>query len=409
MAEDSEGDGLQVVSGDVVAAVEDRQDFRGEDHRLRTARAAAVANETLGDLGGEGVVGVSRQNQRDAVAAHVLGDRDLSGEAAHCQSLFTREDRLGLGGLRFRGPVEDQFQLAQTRERNDQLVEEAVELRFGQRVRSLHFQRVLRGEHEERFGQFVRVTGDGDGVLLHRFEQCRLRLRRRAVDFVREQDVGEDRPLLELELLLFVRRFKHDVRAEQVGRHQVWRELNPAEFQMQRVGERADEHRLAQPRHTFEQHMSTTDQAGQRPLHDVVHANDHLANLVPKPFEIFAELIALLLRLCGRRHAAWLLFRSTGCQPVSAFGLRDEGETTRQKTHKLAACATSRRRDSVGGHFPTQAAPDKMPDEARRSFSVLRLLRGLLFKSTVVPPLCRRDVRSAERPDYSMSQSRNRR
>ena len=286
--------------------------------------------------------------------------------------MLTREDRFGLGGLRFRGPVENQFQLAQTRKRNDQLVEEAVELRFGKRVRSLHFERVLRGEHEERLGQLVRVTGDGDGVLLHRFEQRRLRLRGGAVDFVRQQNVGEDRSLLELKLFLFVRRFEDHVRAEQVGRHQVRRELHSAEFQVQCVGERSHQHRLAQPRHTFEQHMSTTDQAGQRPLHDVVHANDHLADLVPKPFEICAELIALLLRLCGRRHAAWLLFRSTGCQPVSACGLRDEGETRRQKTHKLAACATSRRRDSVGGHFPTQAAPDKMPDEARRSFSVLR-------------------------------------
>jgi hypothetical protein len=31
-------------------------------------------------------------------------------------------------------------------------------------------------------------------VLLHRFEQRRLRLRRRAVDLVGEDDVGEDRP-----------------------------------------------------------------------------------------------------------------------------------------------------------------------------------------------------------------------
>ncbi len=33
---------------------------------------------------------------------------------------------------------------------NDQLVEESVQLRFGQRIGSFLFQRVLRGHHEER-------------------------------------------------------------------------------------------------------------------------------------------------------------------------------------------------------------------------------------------------------------------
>ena len=65
--------------------------------------------------------------------------------------------------------------------------QEAVELRLGQRERALELDRVLRREHEERLGQRVRLAVDGDLPLLHRLEQRRLRLRRRAVDLVGEE------------------------------------------------------------------------------------------------------------------------------------------------------------------------------------------------------------------------------
>ena len=42
------------------------------------------------------------------------------------------------------------------RELHQQLEEEAVELRLGQRIGAFHLQRVLRRQHEERLGQLVR-------------------------------------------------------------------------------------------------------------------------------------------------------------------------------------------------------------------------------------------------------------
>ena len=69
---------------------------------------------------------------------------------------------------------------------------ETVELRFGQRIRAFHFDRVLRREHKERFRQRMPHAGRGDLVFLHRFEQRGLRLGRRAVDFVGENHVRED-------------------------------------------------------------------------------------------------------------------------------------------------------------------------------------------------------------------------
>ena len=81
-----------------------------------------------------------------------------------------------------------------------QLEQEAVELRLGQRVGALVLDRVLRGDDDERVGQRAGLALDRDLPLLHRLEQRRLGLGRRAVDLVGEQQVGEHRPLAEPEL-----------------------------------------------------------------------------------------------------------------------------------------------------------------------------------------------------------------
>src|SRR5690349_10960031 len=76
---------------------------------------------------------------------------------------------------------------------HDDVEHESVELRFRQRIRALELDRVLRREHMEWLVEPVRLPLDRDPMLLHRFEQRRLRLRRRTIDLVRQDDVGEDR------------------------------------------------------------------------------------------------------------------------------------------------------------------------------------------------------------------------
>src|SRR4029077_8429392 len=51
-----------------------------------------------------------------------------------------------------------------------------------------------------------------------------------------------------------------DVGADDVGRHQVGRELDAREAHRERLAERADEDRLAQPRDTLEQDVPAGDQ-----------------------------------------------------------------------------------------------------------------------------------------------------
>ena len=77
--------------------------------------------------------------------------------------------------------------------------QEAIELRFGQRIGAFLLDRVLRRHDQEQRRQRIRVAADRDLPLGHRLEHRRLHFRRRAVDLVGEDQVVEDRAALELE------------------------------------------------------------------------------------------------------------------------------------------------------------------------------------------------------------------
>ena len=79
------------------------------------------------------------------------------------------------------------------------LEQEAILLRFRQRIGPFVLDRVLRGQDHERVGQRLLDTLEADAVLLHRFQQRGLHFGGRAIDLVRQQDVGEDRTLSDAE------------------------------------------------------------------------------------------------------------------------------------------------------------------------------------------------------------------
>ena len=116
--------------------------------------------------------------------------------------------------------------------------QEAIELRFGQRIGPLVLDRVLRGDHEERRGERVRDAVGGHLPFLHRLEQRGLGLRWGAVDLVTEHEVGEQGSGAELEL---ARLLIEDRRAGHVGRHEVGGELHAREIHAdrRRANERA--------------------------------------------------------------------------------------------------------------------------------------------------------------------------
>ena len=79
------------------------------------------------------------------------------------------------------------------------LEQEPVKLRLRERIGTLVLHRVLRRKDRKQRVERSRHAVGGHLPLAHRFEQRRLRLGWRPIDFVAKQDVGEDRPGLEFE------------------------------------------------------------------------------------------------------------------------------------------------------------------------------------------------------------------
>ena len=163
--------------------------------------------------------------------------------------------------------------LADTRIMQPMAKKEAVKLRLGQLECAALLDRILRRDHEERRGQRQRAIADRDAAFLHRFEQRALNFRRGAVDFIGEQQVRENRPLMRAKFTL---RLIENLRADDVRRQQVDGELHAAELHVDRAGEAIDEQRFRQPRHPLQKQMSAREQRDEQPLDHRILPDDHL-------------------------------------------------------------------------------------------------------------------------------------
>ena len=262
-----------------------------------------------------------------------------------------------------------------------ELHHEPVELRLGQRIGALLLDRVLRGQHEERLGQHVRLPRRGHGVLLHRLEQRGLGLRRRAVDLVGQHDVREDRPVHELEeappgavVLL------EQLGAGDVARHQVGGELHARELEVERLGDGLHEQRLREAGHADEQRVAAREDRGDEIVHDVALADD-------APGDLRVERGARAARAGraarGRGRRAWRARsgRSSSRIPVAA------GERSGLAPSKLPSRAPA-------GH-ETPGKPNGAP-ESPASRSVYA--RASANRSRRLPPASRPSRRPSPRP-----------
>ena len=134
---------------------------------------------------------------------------------------------------------------------------------------------ILRGQHHERLRQLVGVVVHGHLRFVHGFEQRRLRLRRGAVDFVRQDDVGENRAGLEIKPLLDL---VEDAGAHHVRGQQVRGELDPLERTVEGIRERLREGRLAHAGHVLDQQVAFGQQGHEREANHFVLAANHAGN-----------------------------------------------------------------------------------------------------------------------------------
>ena len=180
------------------------------------------------------------------------------------------EDLARLGGFGQR--AEDDLRLVgRVRIVEQDLEHEPVDLGLGQRIRALGFDRVLGGQDEERGRDLEGVVADRDLVLLHDLEQCRLDLGRGAVDLVGEEEVREDGAGLDVEAGLVG---AVDPRPDEIGGHEIGRELDALERAAEDVGEGLDRERLGQARDTLEEEVAARQQADQDPLEHLVLTDD---------------------------------------------------------------------------------------------------------------------------------------
>ena len=150
--------------------------------------------------------------------------------------------------------------------------------------------------------QRVRVVVHGDLRFVHRFEQRGLRFRRGAVDFVGDDDVGEDRAGLEFE---FLRGGIEDADADHVARQHVRGELNALERAVEGAREGLRQRGLADAGHVFDQQVAARQQRRERQLDDVFLALDDAGNRALKLGEAGAgatwPLFAIRVAFCYKK------------------------------------------------------------------------------------------------------------
>ena len=157
------------------------------------------------------------------------------------------------------------------------------------------FDRVLGGDDVEMTTQRVIRAVDRDRSLIHRLQQGGLGLGRRAVDLVRQQDVGEDRPLHEPEC---IGAEIEQIGAQDIARHQVRRELDTPEIERKSRGETAREEGLCRTRRPFQEHMATRKDGDQQLINNPVLAMDRLTDFRAQRLGALGELFK------GEGHAS---------------------------------------------------------------------------------------------------------
>src|SRR5690606_4268838 len=285
------GDVLDVLGRHVVAAREPGPGAgRAVDAHARP-RARAVEN-----LPGErrvdrpGIAG--RDDDVDDVLLELVGEIQIEYGTArfHHRALgqkLLRAERVALAGLRLLAVQHQDAALVLDRGVTDfHVQQETVELRFRQRVRALLLDRVLGGHHHEQARQRVALLAHRDLPLLHRLEQRRLHLRRRAVDLVGEDQVVEQRTLAELEAAVLR---PVDLGAGEVGRQQVRRELEAVEIALDAFRQHLDGAGLGEARLTLDQQVPVAQERDQHAVDQMRLSDDQAAGVRFQPLELLCK------------------------------------------------------------------------------------------------------------------------
>jgi len=175
---------------------------------------------------------------------------------------------------------------------NVELKEEAVELRFGQRIGAFLLDGVLRGQNMEGPPQRPVLPRYRHLPLLHRLQECGLGSRAGPVYLVCHEQLAEDRAFDEAECPASIRPGIEHLRAQDVRGHQVGRELDAVPLEAHDRRKRVDKPRLAKSGEADQQCMAATKHGCKHKLHHLLLADETavdaclgIGQLLPQRFD----------------------------------------------------------------------------------------------------------------------------
>ena len=121
-------------------------------------------------------------------------------------------------------------------------------------------------------------------MLLHRFEQSSLRLRRSSVDLIRENHVSKKRSLDKTKSAM-TRLGIHlqHVRARDIGRHEIGGKLDPFILKIQRLRDCRHKKRLRKPGNSHQKGVASAKHRHENLLHHLLLPHNDLGQLVLHP------------------------------------------------------------------------------------------------------------------------------
>ncbi len=194
-------DGGDILAADIHLAIDHGVGLGCHDQAQAGARACPEAQVSLADV--ERTLGFrsGRAHELLGVAVDVVGHGHGFDGLLYVEDVLRIEDRLGLFVFM---PVP----IFMTRSSSSSVgivhlyeKHEAIELGLGQWVCAFLLKRILSGQDKEWIRQKMSGASDCHAPLLHGLEHRSLCLGRSAVDFIRQYDVGEQRPCRNLNSL----------------------------------------------------------------------------------------------------------------------------------------------------------------------------------------------------------------
>ena len=266
MFEDGFGKRCDIIKRRRETALQERAGADGEHQGLSRARTGAPG-EMFADVG-SGVRRTGRADEGEDGVDDLIADGEIAHEVLDGHESFGSQSRFGGLMVRGCGFNEDAAFGGLIGVVDVDLHQEAVELGFGQGIGALLLDRVLGGEDVEGAGQIVAHAGDGDVIFLHGLKQSGLGAGAGAVDLVGHQQLREDGAFEEAEGAAVIGRLLHDFGAENIGGHQIGRELDALFREAENGAHGFDELGFGEARDADNQGVAAGEDRGQRVVKD---------------------------------------------------------------------------------------------------------------------------------------------